>query len=292
MARSLHASEGVVLYSPQVSFGTAVTPATPVGICDFNATDEGDYRQFYTVGNRNLHQNKAGIARVDWQVRVPALGSRDVLALGVRNAGALPWVTWGFGSDPYDAAPEAWQVMDCKVGNMSVQLDGGGILSGSLSGIGGQKSSITSLTAAAAAAGTDEPLMSYESILLLAGAAFEVKSFQFDVNHNLFQESVIRGTAAAAGRQRLWDYLTEGYEEITGRVTLARVHSKDFQAACPAVDGAMKLTLTPACAGVSPFYFELGAVEFLSQTRNMPSDGYGDFELPFNAKSLTIANVV
>jgi hypothetical protein len=284
--RSLHASEGVLLYSLQSVFATAVAPAETLGIAEYNATDDGDFRQFFTVGKKNLHKNKAGNAKVDWQVRLNGLGSPDLLALGVRTSGQVPWITWGFGSDAVDASPEAWQVQDSKCDTLECSLDGGGILTASLQGIGGQKSTLTTLTADP---GDDNPFFSYEAICTLAGSAFELKGFRFTVNHNLTPEYVIRGTSVSSARRRLWDYLTEGNEEISGSVILARKYSKDFQALCPAADGDLVLTLTEACDALNTFAITLEDVEFLSQARNMPADGYGTFELPFNAKGWSVA---
>lgn len=283
---SLHSSEGVILFSQQSAFNGPVAPVEPVGICEFNATDNGDFRQFFTVGKKNLHKNKAGIAKVDWQVRIAGLGSKDLLMLGVRTAGRLPWVTWGFGSDANDESPEAWQVQDSKTDALEAALDGGGIMSASLQGIGGQKSTLTNLTADA---GDDNPMFSYEAVMTLAGEAFEVKGWRFNVNHNLTAESVVRGVQVAEARQRLWDYLTEGNEEISGQVILSRKYSKDMQALCPEVDGDMILTMTEGCDPTNTFAILMEEVEFLTQARNMPQQGYGTFELPFNAKGFDIS---
>ncbi len=285
MGASIHSSEGVVLYSPQVSFSNAVVPAEPLGICEFNATDEGDFRQFFTVGSKNLYKNKPGIARVDWQVRSPALGSAAMLALGLRTAGLLPWVTWGFGSDANDASPEAWQVQDCKVNVMEVAMDGGGMLTASLQGIGGQNSPSSSLVSDH---DDTDPFISYESVFELDGNPFENKGFRFSVNHNLEMESRNRGARPVDARVRLWDYLTEGNEEISGSFTLPRAYSKDFQELCPAHDGDLEITMTGSCGSAEDFVIVLSDIEFLNQGRNMPQDGFGNFELPFNAKGISI----
>jgi hypothetical protein len=288
MAKPLHASEGVLLYSTQSTQATAVTPASTLGIAEYNVTDDGDFRQFYTVGKKNLHKNKAGNAKVDWQVRLNGLGDRALLELGIRTSGLLPWITWGFGSDPNDASPEAWQVMDSKVDTMEVSLDGGGILSGSLQGIGGAKTTLTTLTADP---GTSNPFMSYEAICTLADAAFEVRSFQFTVNHNLTPDYPIRGMAVSDAQLRLFTHLMEGNEEISGTVTLGRKYTKDFQAKCPAADGDLVLTLLEACDTSNNWSITLDDVEFLRQIRNMPAEGYGSFELPFNAKGIALADL-
>lgn len=288
MPRSLHASEGVVLYSDQPTFDTPVTPATPLGICEFNVTDDGDFRSFFTVGKKNLHKVKAGIARVDWQIRFEA-GTSDHLLRGLRTSGVLPWNTIGFGSDAVDATPEAWQVSDCKVSQMEISLDRGGSLQASLQGIGRQITTITSLTASAAAAGTEDPLLSYEAVVTLASSAFECHGFRISVNHNLEMESVIRGASVADAKLRLWDYLTEGNEEISGSITLARKYSKDMQAKCPANDGDLVITLTEACDAVNTFAITLDDLDFTNQVRNMPREGFGNFELNFVARGISIS---
>lgn len=288
MPRSLHASEGVVLYSDQPTFDTPVTPATPLGICEFNVTDDGDFRSFFTVGSKNVHKVKAGIAKVDWQIRFSA-GTKTHLLRGLRSSGVLPWNTIGFGSDAVDAAPEAWQVSDCKVDQMEISMDRGGTLEASLQGIGRQITTITSLTASAAAAGTEDPLFSYEAVVTLGGVAFECHGFRISVNHNLLMESVLRGASVADAKLRLWDYLTEGNEEISGSVTLARKYSKDMQAKCPANDGNLVISLTEACDATNAWTITVGSVDFTSQARSMPRDGHGNFELPFIGRSIAIA---
>jgi hypothetical protein len=156
-------------------------------------------------------------------------------------------------------------------------------------GIGGQKSTLTTLTADA---GDDAPLFSYESWLTLAGSPFEATSLRFTVNHNLTAESRIRGAQVTGARQRLWDYLTEGNEMIEGNITISRKYAKDLQAACPAVDGEMVLSFVDACDDESGFIFTLDDVEILTQGRNIPQDGMGNFELSFNAKGIAVAAYV
>lgn len=285
MSRSLHSSEGVLLYSTQSTYNTAVTPATGIGVAEFNATDNGNFHQFFTIGNKNLYKNKGGVAQVDWQVRIPGLGSSAVLALGKRTNGQVPWITWAFGSDAVDAAPEAWQVQDSKVNTMEVSLDGGGIMSASLQGIGGYKTDAAGLTAVVP---TEVPFMSYEAVLTLASVAFEVKSFSMTVNHNLTTESVIRGAARTTAQQRLWDYMTEGHELIEFHINVARVYSKAMQAGCPGVDGSMVLTMTEVCTPSNTFAITMTGCEFLTQERSMPADGYGGFAISGNSKGFTI----
>ncbi len=129
-----------------------------------------------------------------------------------------------------------------------------------------------------------DPFISYEALFELDGAGFENKGFRFTVNHNLEVESRNRGTRPADARVRLWDYLTEGNEEISGSFTLPRKYVKDMQELCPAHDGDLEVTMTGSCGSAEDFVIVLTDIEFLTQGRNMPIDQFGNFELPFNAK--------
>jgi hypothetical protein len=287
MARQIHSSEGVVLYSEQVSFGTAVTPAEPIGVVEYNATDDGDLRQFFTVGSKNLHKNQGGIARVDWQVRSPGISNKEWLQLALRDPSSkeLPWLTWGFGSD-VPSAREGWQVQDCKVNTLEFTLDGGGVISAGLQGIGRKK---TALNTMVPDAGDSYPMMAWMTVTTIGGAAFENLSIRFNVNHNLNMETVNRGAAPVSGEERLWDYLTEGNEEIEGTVRVSRANATDFQAACPTEAGDVVIAIVDPCDGTRNFEITLSDVQFLRQIRNMPQQGWADFELPFNAKGWLVA---
>lgn len=290
MARSLHSREGVAAYSAQPTFDTPVTPATSLGICEFNVTDDADFRQLYTIGKDNLHKNKAGIARTPFSITTPSVQSKAVLQRALRSSGVLPFTTIGFGSST-GGVNEAWQVSDCKVDQLEVSLDGGGLLSATLQGIGRE---ITTITTLAALHDTNDPFISYECVATLGGAAFEVKAVRFTVAHNLTVEAVIKGAARTVGEKRYWDYLTEGFETITGSITLARKHAGEgstttaFGTDCPADGQNLVLAFTDVCDGVHTMTVTLNTVELLSQQRNVPLDGYMGFELPFVAAGWTL----
>lgn len=291
MSRPLHSSEGLLLYKLQGAtpgtFDSSVTPDQPVGVAEYNVTDDGDFRQFFTVGKKNLHKVIPGIAKVDWQVRQGGLGVVDgkaLLQLGLRTSGQVPWHTWAFGSDPVDAASEDWRVMNCKVNGLEFVMDPGGVITATLSGIGGQKTTGSGL---AINAGTDDPQMAYASVTTLAGVALENLGIRFSVNHNLEVISVNRGAAVSDAKLRLWDYLIEGNEEISGSVSVPRVYAKDLQAKCPTNDGDIVITITNPCTAAT-MVITLDDTDIIQQVRNMPMQGRGSFELSFVARGITI----
>jgi hypothetical protein len=290
MARSLHSKEGVLMYVAQPSFDTPVTPTTGISMAEFNVTDDGDFRQVMTLGKETLHKNKGGIARTTFSVNISNVASKAILERAERTSGEVPYTTFAFGSS-VGGTNEAWQVSDCKVDQLEVSLDGGGFLSASLQGIGREITVVTTLSATHDA---NDPFLSYEAVSTLGGNSFEVKGFRFSVNNNLNVEAVIKGAARTSGEKRYWDYLTEGFLTVSGSVTLARKHdgtgptASAFGADCP-VDGQnLVISLTDVCDGAHTIVFTITQAEFLSQTRNVPLDGYMAFELPFTGYGFTI----
>lgn len=287
MGRSLHSREGVALWSAQSTQGTAVAPATGLGVAEVNATDNGDFRQIYTVGKTNLHKNKGGIARTDWSANIQNVEDKAFLQKLIRSSGVLPWVTLGFGSND-GTNKETWQIQDCKLGQAEIALDGGGFLSANVSGIGGLITVLSGVGGLVAAHLTGMPFISYEGVMLYNASAYEVKGFRTTINHNLEVEAVIAGAARTSGKKRMWDYLTEGREIITGSVTLGAASATSFQADNPAAGSNMSLALTDVASGAHTITIALTQVEFTGQTRQVPLDGYIGYELPFVAYGFNI----
>lgn len=288
MAGSLHSRNGVALWSPQAAKGTAVTPATAVGMCGYNVTDDADVRHLFSIGQANLFKSKGGVAKVPFSLQIPRLQDKALLLRAVRDATTktLPYSTFGFGSQD-GSTSEAWQVQDCMLHQIDLSLEGNGsFLTASMQGVGGIITVLSSLNPAFLA---PTPFMTYEAVMTLGGAAFEVKGFRVSVNHNVNVEAMISGAARTAGQVRLWDYQTPGFEVIEGSVSVARVKSGSFQTDAIAAAQNLVLTLTDTADGTHTFTITLGNIDLGNQHRTMPEEGWANFEMPFAAKSFSIA---
>lgn len=276
----------VALYSSQVSQGTGVTPATSPGIVTFNVTPDSDMRPVWTIGNAAVQFLKPGIAVTQWAVNVLGVQTKAVLALGARTSGTLPWITWGFGQDYDSGANDGRQIIDCKVGQMDIALDAGGLLTANLSGVGGLA---TTITIAAMAHLSETPMMSYEAVLTVGGSAYIARSFRVSVNHNISVDARIHG-AAPSTFKRGWSYQTEGQEEITGEITRFDWSGVGMHADTIS-DGAMVLTLTDIVGGLSPTTITLtfAGVKRGAETFSGEVDGIATFSTPFQAKTMVIS---
>jgi hypothetical protein len=274
----------VALYSSQVTKGTPVTPATSPGIVSFDVVNTADLRSIFGVGSPNALFLKPGINSVNWSINSAAIQTKAFLELAERASGILPYLTLGFGVDYDTGASWAWQVQDAKAGQLDVSLDAGGLLSGSISGIGGL---ITVVTTLASANLSEAPLMSYEGVMLKGGAAYPVRSFRMSVNHNLTADTIIPGTAPASFK-RGWSYLTEGREEVTGELTTFDRSQINHQADTIS-DFTLLLTCTDIAAGGNAIAISVTGAKFGEERFAGDVDGLATFSTPFVGKAFTIS---
>lgn len=274
------------LYSAQVAQGTAVTPATSAGIVNFEMTSDADLRSIFNIGSPNAKFNKPGINRVNFSISNVAVQTKAILERAVRASGVLPWTTFGFGYDDDASTNYAFQVQDCKVGQLDLALDAGGLLTATLAGTGGLITDLSTFTMAHLA---QTPMMSYEGVFTKGGAAYILRNFRMSVNHNLSVDPVIAG-AAPSTFKRGWKYITEGNEAITGEVTRFAKSSANLQANT-LTDFAMVLTCTDIVGGMSPttITITLTDAQWGSERYAGEIDGVATFTTQFIAKSFTIA---
>lgn len=213
---------GVVLYSAQPTYGTAVTPATGVGIFNTSHTQHSSNTDFRGPGSANFVARKGLSTYTEWSLRSEALqtGSKTLLLKAQRASGVIPMITLGIGYQDDAGTPgrSADQIQDCKIGSMSLGLDassGHGPLSCELSGVGGL---ITVLTTLAPALLTTTPWDTSEGVVTLAGAAWALRTFTVQTNQNLSRDHVIPGVAPSTFK-RGHAYLTEHDEEISGSIS-------------------------------------------------------------------------
>lgn len=213
---------GVVLYSAQVTKGTPVTPATSCGNARVGWTQHSGNASFRGPGSASRTAVKGGGIYTDWNIRYEALqtGAKALIQKAARAAGVLPLLTLGFGYQDDVAIPNrsADQIQDCKIGSLRMGLDasgGHGPLSAEISGVGGL---ITVLTTLAPATLVTTPWMTYEGVFTRAAAAYQLRSWDMELNHNLSRDHVIPG-ATPASFQRGFSYLTEHAEAITGSIS-------------------------------------------------------------------------
>lgn len=223
----------VVLYSSQSAYGTPVAPATSCGLASAAHTMHSSNVRFRGPGSANLITRKGGSTYTEWNLNFPGIqtGMKTLLQRAVRSSGVLPLFTLGLGYQDDQGSPnrDADQIQDCKVNALELGLDvsgGHAPLTGSLSGIGGLVSNLTSLAPATLAT---PPWMSYEGVVLQEGAAYPLRSLQISVNHNLSRDHVIPGTAPASF-VRGHSYLTEHAEVISFNLQRYAEGAVDVQA--------------------------------------------------------------
>lgn len=274
------------LWSAQVSKGTAVTPATAMGLVDWDVTSDTDLRTVHGLGTPNALFLKPGINKVDFSARITEVQTSAFALKGQRSSGVLPWITIGVGYVDDDATVYGWQVQDAKVHRVEFGLEAGGMLNATVSGVGG---AITDLSAGAAANLSQKPLMSYEAVLTKGGSAYESVGFSLTLDHNVDVQSVIPGSAPSSFK-RGWSYQTEQNLGITGSITRFAKSSANLQADTLS-DFAIVLTCTDIAGGMSPNVVSLtfANAQFGSEQFTGSRDGGFRATTPFVAKSLTIA---
>lgn len=279
---------GVVLYSAQSTYGTAVTPATACGIFAVSNVQKSNNLDLRGPGSPNFVARKGGSIYSEWSMRSPSLqtGSKTLLTKAVRASGVVPMITLGFGySDDGTPTRSADQIQDCKIGSMSLGLDassGHGPLTCELSGVGGL---ITVLTTLAPATLSTTPWMTYEGVLTKGGSAYPVRTWNVNVEQNLSRDHVIPG-ATPSTFVRGHTYLTEHDETISGSVS-RYIRQGDSQQAATITSSAMVLTLTNLVDSVV-LTLTYTSVDF--ENEKMDIDEGGIFwSADYTAKTLTIA---
>jgi hypothetical protein len=238
--------DAVALQSAQVTWGTPVTPATSLGIVRGNHIKRGSMQTFRSPGSANLQARKGGSAYTEWSLNWPAIqvGSKAMFVKGVRVSKTLPFFTLGMGyqDDTGTPAKSADIIADCKINQLSLNLDTSSEhspLTGSMSGIGG---AATTSTALVAAHFTTAPYMSYEAAFTSEAAAYPLRTFSLEVNHNLQRGHRIPG-ATPASNPRGHFALTEGDEVITGSISLyTRTGQNPHANTITELDGVMTFT--------------------------------------------------
>lgn len=219
--------DGVALVSAQVSYGTAVTPATSLGAVRCNHTKQGNAQAFFGPGSANAFAIKGGSTPTEWELSWEAIqaGVKPMLVRAVRPAKVLPVFTLGLGyaDDTGTPAKSADQIQDCKVGQLNMSLDasgGHGPLTANMSGLGGLVTPLTTLSPATFATG---PFYSYEAVLESddggGAAGFPVRSFSLAVNHNLRHGYRIPGATPGSFIRGPFA-LVEHFENISGSISL------------------------------------------------------------------------
>lgn len=264
---------GVVLYSAQTTWGTAVTPATAVGNCLTNHTKVSNNQSHYGPGSPNRRAVSGGSSLINWEVSMPEVqtGQKTLIGKAFRSSGVLPLVTLGFGYSDDQGTPNrsADQLQDCKIGNVSFSLDasgGHGPLSCTMSGM---STISTTLTTLAPATLTTTPFHTFEGVLTRAGSAFTVVSWSMELNHNLTADYVIPGAAPTSLRTPT--FFTEHNETITGSMTLRTRTGVNVLADCPSTFASV-LTLTNVCDSVT-FILTFANMSFDNERMEIGEDG-------------------
>ena len=233
----LEGRHGVIAYSAQTVWGTAVTPATAVGICDIEDVEDADVREIQGLGQAGAQFLTLGELREEFNIQNFLPQGEEFLVKCIRASGVLPWLTLAIGYQDDAATPAKWtrQVQDCKVGQLEMTLESGGLFTSSASGVGGLVTELTGVSGIAPILDTtNQPFHWYEAVLTSGGSALEADSFRVSVNHNLRRKHPILGAAPGSGplltAPRLWKYLPEGRLQIAGEVATFGKMSTDLQA--------------------------------------------------------------
>ena len=141
------------------------------------------------------------------------------IALGSGGTTALTYLTVGFGTATADK-----HVEDTKIDSISLSGDNEGAFSASVTAMGGKVGEPT-LTSPQTYL-SDAFLQMHEAVY----SRFELASFRCELRNNLVMKPVIAGPATTRDPGRVWDYLTEGPEDISGSYGVYNTSGEDLQA--------------------------------------------------------------
>lgn len=277
MAEGRH---GVILWSAQSVQGTAVTPATAVGIGGYSCDFQGPVPALATLGKAEPQELREDVVQTDWSFEISALQTKAFIANAFRTAGVLPWLTLGFGRDPDTGSSDIWQVQDCKIHRLSITLGTSGPITCTASGVGGLKTDLSSGAAAHLSAITK---MSHDAIFTRAGSAYEHIGATVEIANAVRVQHV--GHGAAATNNRMWSYQDEGALRMTGSITRREKSSVDMQASTQTAF-ALSILITDPVGGNDMTLAFTGA-KFGGETRANAPDGQETFVTPW--ESLTAA---
>lgn len=286
---------GVGLFSTQPGGkGVPILPATTLGICEnIRSRILGGIEALRGVGSWNPVELAAGMASTNFSFDIAAVQEINFIgSAATRDVnGELPYLTMGLGYKK--AADEyAWQIQDCKVTRMGLRVGNRGFLTAAIELIGGKVlAGDTGVIDLGAMSFPSEYAYKYYEGVWSEG---EILDFSVDVNHNVSAEAVIAGPATTRDPARIWDYLDEGDQEISGEIT-ARTSTAALGAEpgvhddCPA--GAnVTLLFTSLCVG-SPSQTLQIALTGLKPVDNEFTIPRGDnivFRMPFLATAIAI----
>lgn len=239
---------GVLLFSPQPTKGTPVTPATAVGICNPTARMDGGLIDLYGLGSPSALFFKPGEAISRLSINITAVQTSAFLLRAQRVTGSVPWNTIAIGVVDDAGVGHAWQLPDTKIDTMELTCEAGGLLQANFDLVSiGLLSEPTNLVAANLAA---KPLEWEEGVILKGGAPYECQSIRISLNHNLDPKHVLYGTAPTANK-RAPKYLVEGNEVITFETGRYAKTGINLQADTLA-EFALVATFTDIAGGGSP----------------------------------------
>lgn len=280
----------VALYSPEVTYGTPVTPATAIGLCSVRSVMRNNNRYFSGPGSENYVAVKGGETRTEWDLRFPAVqtGSKTFLLKAQRSGGVVPPLTLGFGyqdDTPTTPLKSADQISGAKIGSLELGLDassGHGPLTASMSGIGLPATTLTSLVPATL---STTPWDSYEGIFTRAGSAYPIRTFAMTLNNNLSADYIIPG-ASPGSNIRGPRYVTEHAAVIEGTISRYERSGVNIFADCP-VGAAMVLVLTNLCDSVA-LTLTFAGVIFGDEEMSIDENGIF-WSFSFRAKTLVMS---
>lgn len=224
----------VTKYSAQSVQGTAVAPATSLGIGLAGYRKVSNRRLFRGPGAANPVAAKQGSTVHEWALRYAAAqtGVKSFLLQSVRSGGVLPYFTLGVGYED-DTSPTSVkgmrQIRDAQINTLDLSFNGeNGVadLSVNASGHGGLGTDLTSVSRATL---TSAPWTTAECVITKATVAFPMAAFQVNVNHNISTDYLIPG-AAPGSFQFGPSYFTPHGEAITGSITLYQSLGIDLHA--------------------------------------------------------------
>lgn len=271
---------GRVYYDAQGGQGSITDPCTlPLPFwANVRVREISNLAEVRAGGSRNPVELQEGMFGVEWGVDHPKIQGTeagkawyDLVVSSGGDPDVLTWFTLGYGDDR-----ACWNVQDCKMGNLEFSWEAGETawLTGRAGGFGGL---VTEPGTDPYEAQTyiDTPGFAYHEA---QHSTYEMTGGSCTMDQGLAMKPVILGPAGTR-TQRVWDYLTEGDETVSGTYRLTNHSGVDMNAAVIATSN-QALHFINKAAGTDVISLEWAGLGPTSEEMTIPG-GDGDIEWEF-----------
>lgn len=277
-------------WKAQASLGTPATgPFTAFGTGTLSIVRQSNNKKRRSNQSAALTHIKGGARRTAVSYNFDSIHDYGAVELIQKTAGVLTPFTVVGGYD--ETTDILWTVQDCYAQSLALRctaLNDIGELTGTLSAIGGKVTPTT--TAATVSALGEEQFLSNEVIMTYLGAGFEITGFDLNIAWALDPIYTMVGAARTSTAKRMWDHLKPGNLDISGSFTRLDPWSGDIDADCLA-GGTAVIRFVDACDATNILEVTLTGLFIDEHGQDTPSDGMQGYNLPWTAKTFTIAHV-